>query len=146
MCSIFLWVKYHHKSLNKKNDVNTILSFPWFIHFIKYHFNFFLYKSTSVISWLRFSKSLFCKLNQIYKNHRQNTLHAWGDIKILLLEMKVQLGNVALNIWKWRFLTRLLLIKQGIMQDKDTFKSDSFYSVISKGLEKIFYHIKVYQI
>ena len=55
--------------------------------------------------------SLLQVKSNLQKFHRQNILvHAWGDIKILLLEMKVQLGNVALNIWKWHFLTRLLLL------------------------------------
>ena len=106
--------------VTKQNDENRTLPFPQ-IKSIEYYLNFFSRKSFRSFLFTH-TKFVFCKLNQIYKNHHQNTLHAWGDIKILLLEMKVQLGNVALNIWKWHFLTQLLLIKTWLYEYRKVLK------------------------
>ena len=94
---------------------NFVFSLAHSFHEISFRFLFIQkYIRYFLITFLQIS--LLQVKSNLQKFHRQNILvHAWGDIKILLLEMKVQLGNVALNIWKWHFLTRLLLIKQGIM-------------------------------
>ena len=115
MCSI----SFMGKILSQVTKQNTSISFfSWHIYLILCDICSFLYKkSPHNLQFSSFQISLLqSKIKFKQKFRHQNILvHAWGDIKILLLEMKVQLGNVALNIWKWHFLTRLLLIKQGIM-------------------------------
>ena len=130
--------------VTKQNDENRTLPFPQ-IKSIEYYLNFFSRKSFRSFLFTH-TKFLFCKLNQIYKNHHQNTLHAWGDIKILLLEMKVQLGNVALNIWKWHFLTQLLLIKTWLYEYRKVLKRILFYFDNTKKERVNFSNVRINEI